>query len=71
MACSESKEATDPFPFPVYLFHVAVPELYPFITNWQSDDGNVSQTSVNCSSILIRPEEGVMGTLEAQVTVWT
>ena len=31
----ESLEALHPFPllFPVHLFHLAVPELHPFVTN--------------------------------------
>ena len=44
-------EAQGPFPIPcpMHLFHLAVPELYPFIINWLSiiRMANVSQSPVN------------------------
>ena len=38
-AFGKGMEALHPFPLPcpVHLFHLAVPELYPFMINWQSN----------------------------------
>ena len=51
-----------PMPCPMLLFHLAVPELHCFITNWQSSKWN----SVSHSSMLIGPKEEVLGAPELQ-----
>lgn len=58
-----------PDPHPMHAFHLAVPELYVFIINkqtkkWSSHQSNASLSSVNHSSKLTEPKEGVMGTSE-------
>lgn len=61
-------------PCPMHRFYLAVPGLYPLIT---SDlVSKLSLSSVSCSSRLIKPKEGIVGTLdliaggsEAQATV--
>ena len=44
-------------PCPTRLFHLAVPELYPFIINQWSSKSNVSLSSVSSSSKLIELKE--------------
>lgn len=50
-----------PTPCPGHLFHLAVPDLDPFITNWWSSKCNGSLSFVSCSNKWIEPEGGVFG----------
>ena len=69
----DSTEALHPVPTPCpgHLFLPALPELYPFITNWESSKENASLSSMNCSSKLIKPKERVVGISSLQSVAQT
>ena len=50
-------------------FHLTVLELYPFILNWQSSKYTAVLSSVSCSSKLIEPKEGVVGTSDLLLVI--
>lgn len=54
-----------PMLYPRCLFHLAVPEFYPFTINWKSNKNKVSLSSSSTFSKLIEPKE-IIGRI-----IWT
>lgn len=72
----EDMEAPSPvfMPCPMHLFHLALPEFYPFVTNQSSSKLNVYLSSMKHSSKLVHLRRGpwesdlLAGWSEVQVT---